>query len=665
MLNPGQTRTIPDHEVELIVRRCQVLGSGLSGRIGVKVQAGGFWAADTQKKVLIYDLGTAAILDDEQRTGVIAHEAGHLRFTEKYDQEALPANAKKHLGRFHTLANALEDRRMELLMAEEFPGLGYNFDRLAGAFDIPQLVEGLKKASPAQQFTMGCYRVAYGREPVITYPEVAAAVENAKQAVEHVLEARNTQELASRLLEPGGLWDTLYDFITDPPEEPDGSGEGEGEGEAGQGEPGEGGSPGQGPPEDAEDGSEGDGDGSGEDGDGDKSGGDTDAAGDGEGEGEDGPIEYIDGTGVTATDTGGGGSSTGGQVIVDAEDVIAPEIEKPDPITSEPDDSALAALTENQRQLLDSLLEEMRQQPEVRGVADQIEQRLNAIAEAIEEAGKAIQTVRTQARHTPDDDKNHSPDDDAGYLTTVAQLGGQPSTLARNLAGVLRENSFDRWSINGYKSGRKLHSRKLHLAAQGNLSVYRRKESPKNRKYAVALLMDVSGSMMGMRMTMARQATILCGEALEKAGIDFSVYGFGEDTVCVKPFDLPLHERKGKIGSIHHLSSAYGNHTCMGWAVKRASEEMLSRYGDDWQKMLIVVTDGMPNACGRPGHYENADPRRLIRELEDDHGVECVGIGIAEDGVASIFPKAHIVIHDVTELPRTLVQAIRTRVRKG
>jgi Mg-chelatase subunit ChlD len=671
VLNPEKTRTLSDHEVGIILRRCQVLGTGLSGRLGISIRPGNGWAADLKKKVLIYDLGTAAILDDTQRTGVIAHEAGHLRFTEDYVPANLPATARSHPGRFHLLANSIEDRRMELQMESEYAGLARNFEELARTFDLPELIEGVKKADPAQQFTMGCYRMLYGREPVVTYPEVKVALDSFKDELQECMDLRGTLDLVNQMIRPGGLWDTLYGFITDPPDPPEGEPgedgeEGEGEGQKGKGKAKS--KPGSDDMQSSDDADSGDGEGEGEDGDsggesGDKSGEDGDD-GSGSGDGEDGEDpDVVDGEGMATVDTGGGTGPSGGKAVADAEEMILPELTKPEG-PPPPDPSTLAALTEHQRQMLDDLLDSMKRQPEVRDIAEQVEDRLNALAEAQASAGKAIERMHTAARHTPDDDRNKTGDDPASYESVAKRMASKASTLARTLAGVLRENSFDRWSVNGYKTGKRLHSRKLHLAAQGNLSVYRRKERPKNRKYAVELLMDVSGSMMGHRITMARDATILVGEALEKAKIDFAVYCFGDDTVCVKPFDRSLADRRGKLGTMHHLTQHFGNSTCMGWAIKRASEEMLARYDNDWQKMIIVVTDGAPNSCGRAGHHEHANPKPLVRELEEDYGVEVIGIGIAENGVRAIFPS-HMVLTDVDQLPRMLVQTVRSRVRKG
>lgn len=680
ILNPGETRTLSDGEVARIVRLCEGLGSALSSRMGIKVRAGNGWAADPDSMELIYDLGTAAILNDRARVGVIAHEAGHLRVTDHYDKDALPATAKSHPGEFHILANSFEDRRMELLMSKEFPGLAGDFEELSKTFDVPELRDSVKQASAAIQFIQGCYRMLYGRKPVATYPEVEQAIIKHQDSFPALVTARTTQALVDSLLQPGGVWETLADFLDNPPEPPQG---GQGDGQ----ESGEGGnaSQGAGSGEDGQGDDAGDsGDGQGQDGDesgkgkgkgtrqgtdpaagvpGSQDGDSGEGGGEGEGSGEGEMI--ADGAGQTVTDAGGSGTGGLKVLILDPENVEVPIMSAPQP-ESEADLGSLAALTDTQRAALDRLIEELAQsrQPEVRGVADQVQDRLDAIAEAFVDAGKAIDQHRAAQRHTADDDLNPSSEDAATYGNVLRGLGGKPSALSRDLAGVLLENSFDRWSVAAYKSGPRLHNRKLVHAAHGSQSVYRRKERPKNRRYAVSVGMDVSASMGGVRSAMAREASIMLMEALERARIANALYGFGKDTICVKPFDQPLAERRGRIGSINDLMSYYGANTCMGWAMKRMSEELLAQYDDSWQRMVIIVTDGMPNACGMPGHYEHADPRPFVRELEN-LGVDAIGIGIAEDGVKSIFPHSHVVLNDVAELPRTLVQVVRSRVRKG
>jgi len=366
------------------------------------------------------------------------------------------------------------------------------------------------------------------------------------------------------------------------------------------------------------------------------------------------------GKGQTHVDQGGGG--TGTSMVADPEFAEVPELDEPEPAEM---DEALAALTEHQKALLQRLLTEMQEDPQVRDVAEQVEQRLDALNADKALAGSLIERHIARGRHVADDQRNPVDGDEAGYISIANSLRGRINTLSRGLKQVLRENSFDRWSVAGYKSGPKVHPAKLTQAALGNLAVYRRKERPKNRRYAVALAIDVSGSMGGHRLAIARQSAVLLAEACEAAGIAVAVYAFGNDTLCIKPYDQPLLHRRGKMGSIHQLSHAgLGSHTCMGWAMKRCAEDLLSHHDDSWRKLLFVVTDGMPNACQRPGHYAYADPRPFVRELEAG-GTECVGIGIQENGVKSIFPNANFVIADVNELPQTLIKALRMRVKRG
>lgn len=679
VLNPGEKRVLSDTVVSQIIRRTEVLGSGLSGRLGIKVKPGTGWAADPVSKTLIYDLGTAAILNDRARTGVIAHEAGHLRFTKHYDTDRLPEEIRSNdraLGRFHDLANCFEDKRMELLMEDEFPGLAADFAELAKTFDVPALQRGVLMAAPALQFVIGVHRAIYGREPITQYQEVRDHIDRLRPDMARIVRLRTTQEMADALLEPGGFYDTMRSLLDNPPEAPQGApgddgetGEGEGEGQQGEGK-GQGEGSGfnsslyDGDDESQTGGKPGESD-EGESDEGESDEGESDESDEGasdEGESESDESEgAIDGKGQTHVD---GGTGTGHQKVADAEFA---ELDELGDSLSPRDEEQLAALTEHQRELLNALIEDMERQPEVRGVAEAVKERLDALAAEQLSIGRAIEERIARGRHVADDERNPTPDAPGTYDSVVRGLGGKPSVLARALASVLRENSFDRWSVAGYKTGAKLHNRKLTRSAMGNLSVYRRKERPKNRKYAVSIVGDISGSMYGHRLRMLREGMLLVGEALEKAHIELAMYAFGDDVVCIKPFDQPLSTRKGKLGSFIQLTHSIGSHTCMGWALKRASEDLLSRYGnDDWQKMVVVLTDGMPNACGKDGgeHRVFADPTLFVRELEA-RGVECIGIGIAEDGVTTIFPHAHLVIEDVNELPRLLVQVIRQRVRKG
>jgi uncharacterized protein YegL len=321
-----------------------------------------------------------------------------------------------------------------------------------------------------------------------------------------------------------------------------------------------------------------------------------------------------------------------------------------------------AAMPQDLRDLLDEALSENAQDEaltpaerrEAQGLADSLygTRRLRGAV------GDKIERLARQRESCADDELYGLTDNWKAVEAVQNAVYEEASVLGRNLKSVLRENRFDRWSAIGYRSGGRLHARNIAQVPAGNEAIFRRKNRPKNRQYAASLLVDVSGSM-GGKINDAITALVLAGDAMDQCpGIDFAVYCFGHDNAALKPFDRDWKVRAGKVGAGAALIQKMGGSTALTECVQRAGADTLRRYpGEDWRKLMVVITDGMPN--------DATTAQAALRELEAKHDFMCVGIGIRTPGVLARMFSSWAAIDDPYKLPEALMRALRQHIRKG
>ncbi len=300
----------------------------------------------------------------------------------------------------------------------------------------------------------------------------------------------------------------------------------------------------------------------------------------------------------------------------------------------------------------------------VRSDAEQLVKSLTGMREMVGAVRKSVNAAQMAADGGVDDDAYGLESDPDEYYRIQTQIRAEASVLSRRLNQVLAENRADRLASVQYRSGQRLSMPGLMraVADSNHDSVYRRKGRSRNRKYAFAILGDVSGSMRGDKIAQMAYTSILGAEAIAQTdGCELAVYAFAENCVLLKPFDLSLEIRGGYLGDIGTLAepgSRVGRGaTNLGAAVERAGADMLARYDDSWRRVIMVVTDGMPSDSLAAEHN--------IRSLVRHDGFDMFGIGIKTQGqLAKLFPH-WIRIEDAWELSPALMRMMRKAVVRG
>ena len=261
------------------------------------------------------------------------------------------------------------------------------------------------------------------------------------------------------------------------------------------------------------------------------------------------------------------------------------------------------------------------------------------------------------------------------YEKVKAAIGGGINTMKSRLRRALMATERRDWDF-GREFG-KLDTKRLAAGYQGVQSVYKQRKEREELDTSVMMLVDLSGSMSGRKVEVARDAVIAFSECMEGTQIKYQVVGF-DNGAChsdtpglrnmidkaersgkvfhrveplnifkFKAFNEPLRTAKGAISTIDNMSN--GNNSdrdAVLWCLQELSKQPTRR------KILMVLSDGQPANYMIPDRNSSL----LTTALKDvigcslrDYGVETVGIGILTDHVKNLYPKS-VSIQNVNDL---------------
>ena len=226
------------------------------------------------------------------------------------------------------------------------------------------------------------------------------------------------------------------------------------------------------------------------------------------------------------------------------------------------------------------------------------------------------------------------------------------------VAQALRCNSTEfAYTVTGMRSGL-LDTNKLGEALQGVPTVYVRKGEVRSDRVSVALLVDESGSMEGIRERLARDTAVLVNEAVGKIpNVGLYIYGF----TSMAGHDVLRRFREGndegKATTIGSVGSFGGTPTAA--AILEAASRVRKRTRE--RTLLFIVSDGC--ADGGPEAV-----RRAADTVRRD-GFTPVGVSIASalpDGeLRRMYGPSYIVMEDVSSLAVGLGKIVKRAVLKA
>ena len=250
------------------------------------------------------------------------------------------------------------------------------------------------------------------------------------------------------------------------------------------------------------------------------------------------------------------------------------------------------------------------------------------------------------------------------YEKVRAETSGEINTMKSRLKRALLSKDKRDWDF-GREQGR-LDSRRLTSAVLGNPYVYKTRMDREEENTVVTFLVDLSGSMGGRKVHVARDCAVALSECMAGSNMTFKVVGFSNndmprsirgrmggggfhryertDTVIFKDFEQPLRTARYAISHIHEAVG--GNNSDFDF-IQAELAHLKAR--PERRKVLFVLSDGHPSCCSDASTNEHIRHcRDAIKESSRD-GIECVGVGICDSSVRKIYDDC-VVVNNVSDL---------------
>ena len=219
---------------------------------------------------------------------------------------------------------------------------------------------------------------------------------------------------------------------------------------------------------------------------------------------------------------------------------------------------------------------------------------------------------------------------------------------------------------------------------QDNHKVFRKRELTIGRMTCVTLCLDLSTSMAGERLRLARQAVLAITEALEQLRVPCEVLGFGtgqefsiRDAHNITRYSLSklrrLYSRFANLvikiikqygepcsSSTPRLAKVTcGGMTPLGEALLLTAQRIQRRR--EQRRIMLVCTDGKPDC--EAGHQRAMSyAQQVVRQLVAE-GIEVVGVSILDNSLSRIIDDT-IVVHRLEELPDQLVHQLGRTIKR-
>ena len=241
------------------------------------------------------------------------------------------------------------------------------------------------------------------------------------------------------------------------------------------------------------------------------------------------------------------------------------------------------------------------------------------------------------------------------YKQIVASMSGKLNAMQRKLeAGLAAQLDVD-WETEQLQG--RLDTRRLVSAYNCKPNVYRTREPAPDMDTAVTMLVDMSGSMGGQPIKLAREVCVALLETCERLGASTEVVGFTEDWAdhtdaeqealsrnhrdysrtgallhyVFKPFSARLADCRGTFATmLKHRMGGNADGDSLDFARKRL------RVRHEKRKIMMVLADGWRACSGYGDDCQNL--RDAVERCMFDE-IDCIGIGIASDEVVKLYPN--------------------------
>ena len=256
--------------------------------------------------------------------------------------------------------------------------------------------------------------------------------------------------------------------------------------------------------------------------------------------------------------------------------------------------------------------------------------------------------------------------------TARAETGALQAKLER----VLRADAWTHWKREQERGEIDRSALARLVSAPGYRTPFKVKRVTQDRDTAITLLLDLSGSMAGQKIALARLCAAALADALTQLDFACEVLGYssiesagmrrlfdagtaaGHDlrryNRRVERLDLRIYKRfdSTDLTGIAAIECGHENPDgeCLAWAANRLAEHPAER------RILMVLSDGYPaTGDGNPAILQT-DLHQRVQAISQS-GIELIGIGILDDAVEIFYPVA-VVVRKLSELPTTALATL-------
>ena len=191
----------------------------------------------------------------------------------------------------------------------------------------------------------------------------------------------------------------------------------------------------------------------------------------------------------------------------------------------------------------------------------------------------------------------------------------------------------------------------------------KRKESRNASDLAVMLLIDISGSMNGEKIAVARRTAVTLAETFAALDIPCYIFGFTADTdgysVIHRHFVSWKNTKQDRL-SLCNLKAVANNDD--GYSIRYAAQ-LLSRRREE-HKILFVISDGAPNCHRYTRENGIADTSAAIRDAQKKADVFGIGIGGQVSGeLPDMYRGSYLTVRCLSDLSAALARQLKRIVK--
>ena len=246
------------------------------------------------------------------------------------------------------------------------------------------------------------------------------------------------------------------------------------------------------------------------------------------------------------------------------------------------------------------------------------------------------------------------------------------NTLVKNNSSSIRaiknsllfRNNDIRLPSFGHRAG-DIDENSLHKISLKDDRIMMRRDDIQDKKIAICLLVDESGSMSGSRIESARDVAISLAEGMRGiSGISVSIYGHtaeeGDSDHCmVREYYSP---RVTDMSACMQMKGRSENHD--GFAIQHTANSFNKDYGSYDRKIMFVISDGQPAGTDYGGTKAFDHIRSVSASCNKALGIEVYGIGISEAYENAVGKKMYgennfVVLNDISSSLQIMSRFIR------